>query len=87
MQETPGRLLGWEDPWVSLVTQLVKNHLQCGDLGSILGLGRSLGGGKGYPLQYSGLENYTDCTVHGFPKSRTRLRDFHFHQSQKLKFP
>ena len=28
-----------------------------GDLGSILGLGRSHGEGKGYPLQYSGLEN------------------------------
>ena len=28
-----------------------------GDLGSIPGLGRSPGGGQGYPLQYSGLEN------------------------------
>ena len=28
-----------------------------GDLGSIPGLGRSPGEGKGYPLQYSGLEN------------------------------
>ena len=28
-----------------------------GDLGSIPGLGRSLREGKGYPLQYSGLEN------------------------------
>ena len=28
-----------------------------GDLGSILGLGRSPGEGKGYPFQYSGLEN------------------------------
>ena len=27
-----------------------------GDLGSIPGLGRSPGEGKGYPLQYSGLE-------------------------------
>ena len=27
-----------------------------GDLGSITGLGRSLGGGHGYPLQYSRLE-------------------------------
>ena len=32
-----------------------------GDLGSIPGLGRSPGGGKGYPLQYSGLENSIDC--------------------------
>ena len=28
-----------------------------GALGSIPGLGRSPGEGKGYPLQYSGLEN------------------------------
>ena len=28
-----------------------------GDPGSIPGLGRSPGEGKGYPLQYSGLEN------------------------------
>ena len=28
-----------------------------GDLGLIPGLGRSPGKGKGYPLQYSGLEN------------------------------
>ena len=42
-----------------------------GDLGSIPGLGRSLGGGKGYPLQYSGLENSMDCIVHGDTKSRT----------------
>ena len=31
-----------------------------GDLGSIPGLGRSLGGGHGNPLQYSCLENPTD---------------------------
>jgi len=49
-----------------------------GDLSSIPGLGRSLGEGKGYPLQDSGLENSMDCIVHGFAKSRTRLSDFHF---------
>ena len=32
-----------------------------GDLGLILGLGRSPGEGKGHPLQYSGLENSMDC--------------------------
>ena len=37
-----------------------------GDLGSIPGLGRSPGEGKGYPLQYSGLENSMDCIDHGF---------------------
>ena len=31
-----------------------------GDLGSISWLGRSPEEGKGYPLQYSGLENYMD---------------------------
>ena len=46
---------------------------------SIPGLGRSPGEGKGYPLQYSGLENSIDCIVHGIAKSRTRLIDFHFH--------
>ena len=35
------------------------------DLGLIPGLGRSSGEGKGYPLQYSGLENSMDYTVHG----------------------
>ena len=49
-----------------------------GDLGSIPGLGRSPGEGKGYPLQYSGLENSTDCTVHEVSKSRTQLSNFHF---------
>ena len=43
------------------------------DLGSIPGLGRSPGEGKGYPLQYSGLENSMDCIVHGVAKSRTQL--------------
>ena len=49
-----------------------------GDLGLIPGLGRSPGEGKGYPLQHSGLENSTDCIVHGVAKSRTRLSNFTF---------
>ena len=49
-----------------------------GDLGSIPGLGRSSGEGKGYPLRYSGLENSMDSVVLGIAKSWTRLRDFHF---------
>ena len=36
--------------------------------------------GKGYPLQYSGLENSMDCIEHGVAKSRTRLSDFHKHR-------
>ena len=42
-----------------------------GDLGSIRGLGRSPGEGKGYLLQYSGLENSMDCIVHGVTESDT----------------
>ena len=49
-----------------------------GDLGSIPGLGRSPGEGKGYPLQYSGLENSINrearqATARGVMKSQTRL--------------
>ena len=42
-----------------------------GDMGSIPGLGRSPGEGKGYLLQYSGLENSMNCIVHGATKSWT----------------
>ena len=49
-----------------------------GDLGSIPGLGRSPGEGKGYPLRYSGLENSMDCIVHGVAKSWTQLSHLHF---------
>ena len=49
-----------------------------GDLGSIPGLGRSPGEGKGYPHQDSGLENSMYCIVHGVAKTWTWLSDFHF---------
>ena len=42
-----------------------------GDLHTIPGLGRSPGEGKGYPFQYSGLENSMDCIVHKVTKSQT----------------
>ena len=42
-----------------------------GDLGSISGLGRSPGEGKGYQLQDSSLENSMDCIVHEVAKSQT----------------
>ena len=45
-----------------------------GDLDSIPRLGRSPGGGKDYPLQYSGLENAMDCIVNGVTKSDTTER-------------
>ena len=48
-----------------------------GNLGLIPGLGRSPGEGKGYPCQYSGLENSMDCIVHRVAK--TQLSNFHFH--------
>ena len=46
-----------------------------GDLGLILGLGRSPGEGNGYPLQYSCLKNSIDkgalqATVHRVAKSQ-----------------
>ena len=50
-----------------------------GDLGSVPGLGRSPGEGKGYPLQYSGLENSMGCIGHGVTNSQTQLNDFQFH--------
>ena len=43
-----------------------------GDLGLIPGLGRYPRKGKGYSLQYSGLEYSTDCIVHGVAKSQKR---------------
>ena len=49
-----------------------------GDLGLIPRLERSPGEGKGYPLQYSGLEKSMDCVVHGVAKSQTQLSNFHF---------
>ena len=49
------------------------------DVGSIPGLGHSPGGGRGNPLQYSGLENSMDrgawrATVHGVTKSQKLLK-------------
>ena len=57
-----------------------------GDLGLIPRLGRSPGEGKSYLLQYSGLENATDCIVLGVAMSQTGLSDFHFHCTIKLPF-
>ena len=57
-----------------------------GDLGSVFGLGRYPGEEKGYPLQYSSLENSMDCTVHGVAKSQTRLSDDFPFQKIKMLF-
>ena len=55
---------GQNVPLVSQVALVVKNlPANAGDIrdmGSIPGLGRSPGEGKGYPIQYSGLENSMD---------------------------
>ena len=61
-------------PGVSAGTESAFNM---GDLGSIPWLGRSAGKGKGYPLQYSGLENSMDSIVHGNCK-KSDTTDFHF---------
>ena len=45
-----------------------ESAFNAGDLGSIPGLERSPGEGKGYSLQYFGLENSMDSIVHGGPK-------------------
>ena len=72
--------------WAVIITQGFpcgpagkESACNAGDLGLISGLGRSPGEGKGYPLQYSGPENFVDCIVHGVTKSQTRLSDFRGH--------
>ena len=70
VQETLVRFLGWEDPpgegdrlptpiFLGFPGGSAGQESTCNaeDLGLIPGLGRSLGEGNGYPLQYSGLEN------------------------------
>ena len=47
-----------------------------GDPGSIPGPGRSPGEGIGYPLQYSCLENPTDCMVLGGHKESDTTEQF-----------
>ena len=71
--------------WASQVALMVKNRTaNAGDprsdprVGLIPGSGRSLGEGKGYPLQYACLENPMDrgawwAIVHRVAKSQTRL--------------
>ena len=61
---------------VSLAAQLVKN-LPAMWVTWVRSLGweDSSGEEKGYPFQYSGLENSMGCIVHGVAKSQTRLSD------------
>ena len=72
-------MFGLAPTWAFLAAHLVKNPpAMRRDRGSIPGLGRFPEEGRGYPLQYSGLENSMDCIVHGVAKSRIQLSDFHF---------
>ena len=64
----------------AVVENLLADTGDTRDAGSIAGLGRSPGGGKGNPLQYSCLGNPTDrgawrSAVHGVSKSWKRLSD------------
>ena len=72
------------------MAQLLKTLRNAGDLGSIPGLGKSTGEGKGYPHQYFGLENSMDCIVHGVTElDTTEPLSLHFtspeHQHSKSK--
>ena len=63
----------------SLMAETVKNLPAMREtLVGSLGWEVPLEQGKAYPLQFSGLENFVDCIVHGVSMSRTRLIDFHF---------
>ena len=63
----------------SFIAQLVKNLPAMQETPvRFLGWEDPLERGKGYPLQYSGLENSMDCIVHVITKSQIRLNDFHF---------
>ena len=68
------------------MTHLVKESTRnAGDLGLIPGLGSSPEEGRGYPLQYSGLENSVDHTVLGVAKGQTRLSDIYTHSYPLIK--
>ena len=71
---SPGEGIGYplQCSWAFLVAQLVKNPPAMRETWvQSLGWEDPLEKGKGYPLQYSGLENSMDCTVHGVAKSWT----------------
>ena len=64
----------WASQVLLVVENLPANAGDIRDVGSILGSGRSYGGGHGNPLQYSCLENPMDrrawwATVHGVTES------------------
>jgi len=72
----------------SVVKNLSANAEDTGDVAFIPGLGSSLGGGNGNPLQFSCLGNPTDrgawqATIHGVAKSRTWLKWLSKHTTTK----
>ena len=70
-----------------MVKNLPANAGDAGDTSLIPGLGRFPGEGRGYSLQYSGLENSMDCIVHGVAKTLKGLSHFHFHFREDVPDP
>ena len=69
---------GWQGSFLGFPggSEVKASASNAGDLGLVLGLGKSPGEGNGNPLQYSCLENPMDgeawqATVHGVAKSQT----------------
>ena len=82
MIQTPGGFPGG--------SEVKASACNVGDWGSIPGSGRSPGEGNDNPLQDSCLENPMDggawwATVHRVAKSRTRLSDFTFSDTELVK--
>ena len=97
MQEIPVQFLGLKILWRRdrLPTRVFlgfpcgtagkESACNVGDLSLITGLGRSPGEGKGYPLQYSGLENSMDCIIHGGHKESDRTEQFSLSLSREIR--
>ena len=80
-----GLILAWDFPGGSVVKHPSASAGNAGDVSFIPGLGRSLRGGNGNPLQYSCLENPMDretwwATVHGVPKNQKWLSKWAYTQ-------
>ena len=76
---------------ISLLALVVKNPIahagDVKDMGLVPGSGRSPGGGRGNPLQFSRLENPVDrgdwqATVHRVAQNQTQLKQLGMHISQ-----
>ena len=67
--------------WASLVAQLVKICLQCERPGFDPWVGKIPWRRERLPTPVFWPGDSMNCIVHGVTKSRTRLSDFHFHNS------